>query len=140
MKSIRVLILEDDIETLSLLLKKLHLLEEKLVNSEKPTDFSIVTLSEYTQVEEFINKSKNIDFDVILLDRDCKAGGSFHVLDLERIGADKIISISSIPDYNEEVKTRGVNRVVWKDYKNLDKFSDQVIIELEVLITERVMK
>ena len=111
-----------------------------MVNSEKPTDFSIVTLSEYTQVEEFINKSKNIDFDVILLDRDCKAGGSFHVLDLERIGADKIISISSIPDYNEEVKTRGVNRVVWKDYKNLDKFSDQVIIELEVLITERVMK
>ena len=140
MRTIRILILEDDLETLSLLLKKLHLLEERLVNSEKPTDFSIVTLSEYTQVEEFINKSKNIDFDVILLDRDCKAGGSFHVLDLERIGADKIISISSIPDYNEEVKTRGVNRVVWKDYKNLDKFSDQVIIELEVLITERVMK
>jgi len=140
MRTIRILILEDDLETLSLLLKKLYSLEEKLVNSEKPTDFSIVTLSEYTQVEEFINKSKNIDFDVILLDRDCKAGGSFHVLDLERIGADKIISISSIPDYNEEVKTRGVNRVVWKDYKNLDKFSDQVIIELEVLITERVMK
>ena len=140
MRTIRILILEDDLETLSLLLKKLYSLEEKLVNSEKPTDFSIVTLSEYTQVEEFINKSKNIDFDVILLDRDCKAGGSFHVLDLERIGADKIISISSIPAYNEEVKTRGVNRVVWKDYKNLDKFSDQVIIELEALITERAMK
>ena len=136
MKSIRVLILEDDIETLSLLLKKLHLLEEKLVNSEKPTDFSVVTLSEYTQVEEFINKSKNIDFDVIILDRDCKAGGSFHVLDLERFGTDKVISISSIPDYNEEAKQRGVSRIIHKTYDNLDEFSDKVIVEIKELVTQ----
>src|SRR3989344_4357643 len=98
MKTIRILILEDDLETLSLIFEKLHLLEEKLANSEKPKDFSVVTLSEYTQVEEFINKSQKFDFDVILLDRDCKAGGSFHVLDIERFGADKIISIPSIPE------------------------------------------
>src|SRR3989344_6808511 len=98
METIRILILEDDLETLSLLLKKLHLLEEELANSASPKDFSLITLSEYTQVEDLINKSQNLDFDVILLDRDCKAGGSFHVLDIERFGAGKIISISSIPD------------------------------------------
>src|SRR3989338_8106057 len=110
MRTIKVLILEDDLETLSLLLKKLHQLEEKLVDSTSPMEFSTVTLSEYTQVEELINKSKNLEFDVILLDRDCKAGGSFHILDIERFGADKVISISSIPDYNEEAKARGITR------------------------------
>lgn len=134
MKTIRILILEDDLETLSLLLKKLHLLEESLANSENPKDFSVITLSEYTQVEEFINKSTKIDFDVILLDRDCKAGGSFHVLDIERFGADKIISISSIPDYNEEARKRGVNRVVWKDYKNLDDFTDNLISVINSMV------
>ena len=133
MKTIRILILEDDLETLSLLLKKLRLLEDKLANSEKPKDFSIVTLSEYTQVEEFINKSKDLDFDVILLDRDCKAGGSFHVLDIERFGADKIISISSIPEYNEEAKTRGIKRIVHKNFENLEAFSGKVIDEIKDL-------
>ena len=137
MKSIRLLILEDDLETLSLIFKKLHLLEEKLANSDSPKDFSIVTLSEYTQVEEFINKSNKLDFDVILLDRDCKAGGSFHVLDIERFGAKKVISISSIPDYNEEAKQRGVRRIIHKDYQNLDQFSDKVIAEIENVVNER---
>lgn len=137
MKTVRILILEDDLETLSLLLKKLHLLEEKLANSEKPNDFSIVILSEYTQVEEFINKSKNLDFDVILLDRDCKAGGSFHVLDTKRFHADKIISISSVPEYNEEAKQRGITRAVWKDYKNLEDFAESVIQEIrKILVRE----
>ena len=134
MKTIRILILEDDLETLSLLLKKLHLLEEKLANSATPKDFSVVTLSEYNQVEELINKSNNLEFDVILLDRDCKAGGSFHVLDIERFGADKVISISSIPNYNEEAKARGITRVVWKDYQNLESFADKVIDEIEGIV------
>src|SRR3989344_5422760 len=77
MKIIRILILEDDLETLSLLLKKLDLLEEKLANSASPKDFSLITISEFTQVQEIVNKSQNLEFDVILLDRDCKAGGSF---------------------------------------------------------------
>ena len=133
MKTIRILILEDDLETLSLLLKKLHLLEEKLLKNDSPNDFSVVTLSEYTQVEELINKSDNLDFDVILLDRDCKAGGSFHILDIERFGADKIISISSIPEYNEEAKARGIKRIVHKNFENLEAFSDKVIGEIEDL-------
>lgn len=138
MKTIRILILEDDLETLSLILKKLHLLEEKLANSEKPNVFSVVTLSEYTQVEEFINRSGKFDFDVVLLDRDCKAGGSFHVLDIESIGADKIISISSIPEYNDQAQARGVSRVVHKTYEDLEGFADKVIEDIKELIGYRI--
>ena len=134
MRTIRVLILEDDLETLSLLLKKLYLLEEKSADSGSPVEFSTVTLSEYTQVEELINKSRDLDFDIILLDRDCKARGSFHILDVERFGPDKIISISSVPEYNEDARKRGIKRIVWKDYRNLESFSNQVIEEIKSLI------
>lgn len=133
MQTARILILEDDLETLSLLLKKLYLLEEKSAETDSPIEFSTVTLSEYTQVEELINKSRSLDFDVILLDRDCKAGGSFHVLDIERFGPDKVISISSVPEYNEDARKRGIKRIVWKDYQNLESFSDQVINEIKDL-------
>ena len=135
MKTIRVLILEDDLETISTIIKKLHLLQQKLEQQTPAATFSVVVLAEYTQVEEFINKSEKIDFDIILLDRDCKAGGSFHILDIERFGPEKIISISSIPSYNEEAKGRGVRRTVFKDYNNLEEFSDKVLGEIEELIS-----
>lgn len=131
---IKVLILEDDLETLSIILKKLYLLEEKSAETDSPIEFSTVTLSEYTQVEELINKSKSLDFDVILLDRDCKAGGSFHVLDIERFGPDKVISISSIPEYNEDARRRGVKRIIHKTYADLETFSDKLVDEIKDLI------
>ena len=134
MKTIRILILEDDLETLSILLNKLSLFEKEFESSSSPKDFSVVTLSEYTQVEEYINKNQKFDFDVVLLDRDCKVGGSFHVLNIEAIGANKIISISSIPQYNEDAKKRGIKRIVWKDYQNLDNFSDTVMEELRKML------
>ena len=136
MKTVRILILEDDLETLSIILKKLSLFEKELEVDSSPKDFSVVTLSEYTQVEEYINKNKEFKFDAVLLDRDCKVAGSFHVLNLEKFGADKVISISSVPEYNEQAKKRGVKRVVWKDYKNLDNFSDEVINELRRLLNQ----
>lgn len=134
MKTIRILVLEDDLETLSVLLSKLSLLEKELEESSQLRDFSVVTLSEYTQVEEYINKNSSFKFDAVLLDRDCKAGGSFHVLNIEAIGVDKIISISSMPQYNEEAVKRGVKHVVWKDYQNLNDFSDNVIKKLKEIL------
>ncbi len=134
MQTIRILILEDDLETLSILLSKLSLFEKELEVNSPQRDFSVVTLSEYTQVEEYINKNGEFKFDVVLLDRDCKAGGSFHVLDIEAIGADKIISISSMPQYNEEAVKRGVKYVVWKDYQYLDDFADQVVKQIEGIV------
>lgn len=134
MKTVRILILEDDLETLSLLLKKLHKLEKELEESPDPSIFSVVTLSEYSHVEEYINPSAELKFDIVLLDRDCKVGGSFHTLDIEKFGPEKIISISSIPAYNEEAKRRGVTRVVWKDFTNLENFAEEVIKNVQELI------
>ena len=91
MKTLRILILEDDLETISVLTDRLFKLEKEV----KGFDIAVTVLSEYTQVEEYINNTKVV-FDIVLLDRDCKACGSFHVLDFEKVGVDKIISISSI--------------------------------------------
>jgi hypothetical protein len=63
-------------------------------------------------------------------------GGSFHTLDVEAIGGDRIISISSVPEYNEEAVKRGARRIVWKDYQNLSDFADRVMDELKKLLSQ----
>lgn len=130
MRTVKTLILEDDLKTLSLLLDKLSVLEEQ----DHSIDFAVTVLSEYTQVEEYVNKKTDNDFDIILLDRDCKAGGSFHVLDFDKFNANKIISISSVPDYNEEAKKHGVSKIVYKDYEDLENFSSGVIGEIKSML------
>lgn len=124
-----ILILEDNLLVLSKILEKLFVLEQ-----DQPFDFSTVILTTFKQVEDFINKNKQAKFDIILLDRDCKLGGSFHILDIEKFGADKVISISSVPEYNEEARKRGVKRVVFKDYQYLDNFAEEVTKEVEKMI------
>ena len=84
-----ILILEDDLRTLSKILEKLAVVEE-----DQPYEFSMVILTNYLQVEAYINNNPSAVFDMILLDRDCKLGGSFHVLDIERLGPQKVIAIS----------------------------------------------
>ncbi len=116
-----ILILEDDLRTLSAILSRLSVLED-----EQPFSFTLTILTDYTQVENYINSSPNAKFDIILLDRDCKLGGSFHVLDIERLGVDKIIAISSVPDFNIQLQKRGVTKIVEKDYANLMPFAEEV--------------
>lgn len=127
MKTTRVLILEDDLETLSVIMKSLFAIEEELVGK---TDFAVTVFSEYTQVEDYLNKIELPDFDIILLDRDCKLCGSFHVLDFEKFGKNKTISISSTPDWNKEAKAVGINRIVPKDYSDLENFGKKLIEEI----------
>lgn len=134
METKRILILEDDLLTLSVLLRKINLLEEELLKDNPPKDIAITTLAEYTQVEEYLNKTNHIKFDVILLDRDCKACGSFHCLDFEKYGKDKIISISSTPQWNKEAVKKGVGRVIFKDFSQLEKFTDKVIGEIRRML------
>lgn len=124
-----ILILEDDLRTLSKMLERLAVIEE-----DQPYDFALVVLTSYLQVQEYINDHKKVSFDIILLDRDCKLGGSFHVLNFERLGPEKVIAISSVPKWNEEAKKRGVTRVVPKDYRDLDTFAAKVADEVSVML------
>jgi len=121
---IRVLILEDDLEPLAILFRNFRALEKSL-----DAEISIMVVSEFNQAES-LNES-DLRFDVILLDRDCKVAGSFHDLDLEKFGIESIISISSMPQWNSDAQSRGVNRIVHKDYENLEHFGDQVISEVK---------
>lgn len=132
MKMYRILILEDDLETLSTLLKYLARLEKTIQDDGK--DIAVTILSEYWQVEEHINPSSNERFDVILLDRDCKAGGSFHALDFKKYKDTEIIGISSIPDYNELLKEHGITKIVWKNHQDLNDFAFKVIRLIEDIL------
>lgn len=124
-----ILILEDDLQTLSKIFSKLAELEDKL-----KIEFSHIVLSESTQVDEIINKNTNLSFDLVLLDRDTKDGASFHNLNIERFGVDRVIAISSVPDYNEQLRKRGVTNIVHKDYRELDDFVERLGVAIERLL------
>lgn len=130
-----ILILEDDLRTLSKLLEKLSKVED-----DQPYSLSLIILTDYIMVEEFINKDPMPKIDLCLLDRDCKLAGSFHVLDLEKFGAEKVIAISSVPEYNQQAKKRGVKKIVQKDYAALDKFSNDVASEIEKFLRPKWIK
>jgi len=121
MKILRILILEDDLETVYKLVECLNSLQKTL-----NLDIGTTVLSDYYQVNDYLNKAEKNVFDVILLDRDCFSGGSFHVLDFSKYPIEKIIGISSTPPYNAELKEKGVSRLVHKDYQNLNRFIEEV--------------
>lgn len=120
-----ILILEDHLLTISKLLEKLSFLEQ-----DQPYELSTIVLTNHQQVQDLVNSKKNLHFDIVLLDRDCKLGRSFHVFDIERFGSEKVIAISSVPEYNKDAKKRGVKKIILKDFKYLDKFTDDVVKEI----------
>ena len=120
----RILILEDDLEALAKIFERLFRLEKR-----HSIDISVVVVSEYTQAKRLnLNKDK---FDLVLLDRDCKAGGSFHIINIKELGPEKIIAISSVPDYNEKLYKFGITKVVQKTFNDLDDFADRLIQVIE---------
>jgi DNA-binding LytR/AlgR family response regulator len=125
----KILILEDDLETVEKILSVLRQIEV-----ENDIAFGATIIPDYLQVEEFINKNPHIKFDILLLDRDCFRGGSFHVVNLDNFDLDKVISISSVPDYNIDAMKMGVKRVVLKKYSNLDEFKKKLKCELLEII------
>jgi hypothetical protein len=125
MSTKRILILEDDLRTLEVLMRELASLEGRL--SKQGVDLSVMVMSEYTQVEKYLESVSSEDFDLMLLDRDCKAGGSFHVFDIEAFGASRVISISSVPEYNRQAEERGVAVSLHKDYSKIDVFGSKLI-------------
>ncbi len=131
MTHLHILILEDHLEAVS---KILHLLGE--LEETHKVSFAATVLPDYIQTEEFINKNPHIKFDIVLLDRDCFLGGSFHILNLDLFNKKNVIAISSIPEYNWQAEKRGVKHTVWKDYKNLDGFVEKLKQELTNLIPQ----
>ncbi len=127
MKTIRVLVIEDDLETLSVIMSVLKDFENKLLKGDEKKDVAVTVFSEYTQVEGYLNNMEEPTFDVVLLDRDCKLGGSFHALNLDKFGKDKIIGISSVPEYNDQLAEKGINITINKDYLELDAFGAQLL-------------
>ena len=125
MKNIKILVLEDDLEALEYISRVL-----KEVSIEKEIPIGVTVLPDYKQTELFINKNPYFKYDILLLDRDCFLGGSFHIVNLDLFDKDKVISISSVPDYNKKAGEMGVGRFIWKDYKNLDKFASELKKEI----------
>ena len=125
-----ILILEDNLKVLSRIFDGLYKLEQ-----DQPYVFSVIVLSNYQQVEDYVNNNPKAQFDIILLDRDCKLNNSFHILDIERFGANKIIAISSVPEYNKEVRQRGVKKVIEKDLGHINDFAEKVVKQIEIIIS-----
>ena len=125
----RILILEDNYTVLSKLLEKLSTLEDK-----QPFEFSLTVINDSEQIENLINNNPKAKFDIILLDRDCKINESFHILDIEHIGVEKVIAISAVRKFNKQLQERGVRRVIEKDLLHVDKFIDKVVSEVEEMI------
>lgn len=128
-KNIKILVLEDDLETVEKIFSVL-----KKIEDNKEASFATTVIPDYIQVDEFINKNPQVKFDILLLDRDCFLGGSFHNINLDNFNKDKIISISSVPQYNEDAKKLGITRVVSKDYADLSIFADNLKKELEFVL------
>lgn len=127
----RILILEDNYKVLSKILEALSVLEDR-----QPFEFSITVINDSAQVENLVNNNPRAKFDIIILDRDCKINKSFHVLDIEALGAEKVIAISTVSEYNQQAQDRGVTRVVEKDLSNIDKFAEKVVKEIEEIISK----
>lgn len=125
-----ILILEDNLKVLSKILEKLTELEY-----DQPYDFSTIILTTYKQVEDLINTNPDLEIDIVLLDRDCKLNDSFHIFNIEHFGAEKVIAISSVPEYNKQAQERGVKRVVEKDLQDIEGFSEKVVQEIARMIT-----
>ena len=121
MKIFRTLILEDNLNALSVIMNRLQ-----LVHAENNfIKIAVTVLSESTQVESYIHSTSQ-DFDLVLLDRDCCIGGSFHILDLSRFSLKKVIAISSHVEYNNKLVAQGVSKVCTKDFSKLEEWGDEL--------------
>ncbi|MFW5884724.1 MAG: hypothetical protein ACOCUF_00615 [Patescibacteria group bacterium] len=134
MKTIRVLILEDDLKACQAILKVLEEVEFEAI--KKGVELSALVFQERVFVEEFVNQREWTGEEIVFLDREADKGqaGNFHDLDFEKFDKDRIISISSVPDFNEDARKRGINRVVQKDFTKMDEFGEKIERELRVIL------
>ncbi len=103
---------------------------------KKGVELSALVFQERVFVEEFVNQREWTGEEIVFLDREADKGqaGNFHDLDFEKFDKDRIISISSVPDFNEDARKRGINRVVQKDFTKMDEFGEKIERELRVIL------
>ena len=133
-KLFRLLLLEDDLEVVGKLMLALHRIEPHLA----PYDLDVTHLCTSDAVEELVNLHPARIYDIALMDRDCKAARSFHVLNPQRIRDNNIISISSTPMWNQEAQSNGVSHIEPKSFSDLDAFAERVAARVSnILLTYR---
>jgi len=132
-KLFSVLLLEDDLEVCSKILLALHRMEPHLA----PFDLDLTLLSTGQSVEQLINAHPERQFDVILLDRDCKMNASFHVLDFDQFSPDNIISISSTPMWNQQADNIGIAHCVPKSFNDLAGFAERAAEKVFEILSEK---
>ena len=123
-----MLILEDN----PVILGNIAFLLQK-IETAYPVQFNPVSFPTVQEAKQYIREQKPT-FDIILLDRNDKSGDSFHTIDLETLGIDKIISISSVPRNNEEARARGISKVVLKRYDELEIFTKELEAQLIAIV------
>lgn len=123
-----ILILEDNPTILSGIA---YLLEK--MSAELSIRFVPTTFPTLREAHAFLTHHPQ-KFDIVLLDKSDKLGESFHELDLERLGMDSIISISSVPESNEAARRRGVSKFVLKSYDEPEQFLDALSAHISALV------
>ncbi len=125
----KVLILEDDLRTIAILLDKLSdfLVIDKETNEMERIGFDVTVFADSQKAGAFLRDCKDQDFDLIILDRDCCSRGSFHSAGIDIFNPAKIIAISSVPEFNQELENKyGITRRVDKRLSSLESFATAV--------------
>lgn len=123
--NIAILVLEDNLYALSALMEQLGNLEQDLI--ERGRDMTVVVYPTSQFIETEVNDKNSQDYDVIILDRDDKQGTSYHVLDIDKFGPQKVIAVSTLSQWNNLLKKRGVNRIVRKNFLDLENWAREVV-------------
>lgn len=131
-KLINILILVDDIATISVLADRISIIDNGLTD----TTISITVLSDYFQVDEYVSRMDNHRFNIILLDEDCAAGRALFNFKIEEIGPEKIIAFTSKPAYIEMARKRGISKIITNDLQKPMAFIDKVAHYTKKLIVE----
>ena len=122
----KILILEDDLRTLTILMQILGEFKNPL------NSIAVTVFSESIKAQNFLEEEK--DFDLIFLDY-YGIDEDFHKAVFEnKIDPKKIIAISSLEEKNFEAQDKGVVRSVQKDFSNLEDFKIKLKQEIKEML------
>lgn len=133
----KILILEDDVKTVAILADKLadFFIKNESTKEVEKIHFDMTVIGDSGKAKIFIDSCEDGDFDCILLDRDCALGDSFHRADIGKFNPNKIISISSVPEFNQAAHERfGINKQVEKNYGDLEDFAEKVMNSIKEIL------